>query len=277
MRWIKFTKKIWMFDTLKELLLPQLPSQKIEHFKRFYEAYKNGACSFDKDCEITKFLEPSFTLFCQIVPPKDVPRRKFGTPEGRAVMIHAIAHIEYSAIDLALDAAYRFRGLPKEFYDDWLEVAHEEVEHFLMLNSLLEELGCKYGDFPVHAALFEASQKTQKLLERMAVVPRFLEANGLDNNATLVAKVSQFDDDIAKKMLEALEIILRDEIGHVKKGDKWFKYACAREGVSPDIYCEVVKKHYPNSIERNKELNISARLKAGFSQDEIECFLKKGN
>jgi len=192
-------------------------------------------------------------------------------------MLHAIAHIEYSAIDLALDAAYRFRGMPMEFYADWLEVADDECRHFLMIEQLLKALGHRYGDLPVHAGLFEAGRRTPTLLERMAVVPRYLEANGLDANPKIIQKLSTMDDAMAKKIIEALEVILDEEIDHVKKGDRWFRWACMREGVEDvtERYLQIVEKHYPSSFHKKCDLNLKARRAAGFACDELEAICGK--
>ena len=169
------------FATLETILQAPSPREKIDAFTRFYAAYGEGRCRFETDHRPVVFERPSFAAFATIVPPKEVPKRQNLTDrEGQVLLLHAIAHIEYSAIDLALDAAYRFGGLPKAYYDDWLEVADDEVRHFLMVEALLEELGAHYGDLPVHDTLFETAMRTLNLLDRMAVVPRFLEANGLD-------------------------------------------------------------------------------------------------
>ncbi|WP_422664358.1 DUF455 family protein, partial [Sulfuricurvum kujiense] len=136
------------------------------------------------------FTHPSYREHCTIIDPKEVPRRtKLNTSQGQVLLLHAIAHIEYSAIDLALDAVYRFRNCGEKFEMDWLVVADDEVRHFEMIESLLKELGGYYGEYPVHDALFEASMRTLDLYERMAVVPRYLEANGLDATPLILRKL----------------------------------------------------------------------------------------
>ncbi|GAX87880.1 conserved hypothetical protein [Lebetimonas natsushimae] len=223
-----------------------------------------------------KFFEkPSYTSFCKIVPPAKVPRRRgFETNEKKAVLLHAIVHIEYSAIDLALDAAYRFRNMPVEFYKDWLEVAEDEIRHFKLINNLLEKTGYKHGDFPVHNSLFEASQKTQDLLSRMAIIPRWYEANGLDANEKIINRLQKYNDPFANEVINTLEIILKEEIPHVKKGDKWFKWACEKENLNPiETYFQIVDNFFKDW--KKKDLNVAARLKAGFSCDELNILSGK--
>ena len=266
-----------IYKTLEEIILTSNPYEKIDKFKNFYKKYKDGAIFFEKDFKPKVFENPSYVHYCTVVDPKDVPKRgRFETKEGRAILLHAIAHIEYSAIDLALDAAYRFKNMPKKFYDDWLEVADDECRHFLMIDILLKEIGYKYSDFPVHSGLFEAGKKTLNLIERMAVVPRYLEANGLDANPKIIKKLSTFKDDFAKKMIEALKTILNEEIYHVKKGDYWFKWACKKENIDniSRKYFEIVEKVYPGTIHSKPFLNVKDRKEAGFSCEEMNLLSK---
>jgi len=266
------------YNSLEEIILTSNPYQKIEKFQKFYKNYKSGDLEYKKDFKPKIFKKPSYQDYCKVVDPKDVPRRKrFDTILGRAILLHAIAHIEYSAIDLALDAVYRFLGMPKRFFNDWLEVAEDECRHFLMIDNLLKEIGYKYGDFEVHSALFEAGKKTLTLIERMAVVPRYLEANGLDANPKIMEKLNSFSDPFAKKVIEALNIILNEEIDHVKKGDFWFRYACEKEGVKDSLkkYFDIVEKVYPGSIHSKPYINMEARKKAGFSCAEMNLLSKK--
>ncbi len=260
------------FQNLQTIIQISGPYEKIEKFRAFYDRFLEDKVDFDHNQNSIVFHEPSFKGYCKIVDPQEVPRRsRFGTKEGRAILLHAIAHIEYSAIDLALDAAYRYKNMPIQFYKDWLEVADDECRHFLMIDELLQELGYKYGDFVVHQGLFDAGRASLDLLQRMAVVPRYLEANGLDANPKIIKKLSIFKDPFAKKMQEALQIILNEEIGHVKKGDCWFKWACEQKGIqeSQKLYFELVEQIYPGTIHSKKEINVEARKRAGFSCEEI--------
>ncbi len=242
-----------------------------EKFEMFYEMYSNlKDYNFASQKKPKIFEKPSYASFCKIVPPAKVPRRRgFDTPEKKAVLLHAIVHIEYSAIDLALDAAYRFRNLPKEYYYDWLEVAEDEIRHFKMMNDLLEKTGYKYGDFSVHNSLFEASLKTQDLLSRMAVIPRWYEANGLDANEKIINKLSRFNDSFANEVIEGLKIILKEEIPHVSKGDKWFKFECKNKNLDPvETYFKIIDNFFKDW--KKKDLNVAARLKAGFTCKELK-------
>ncbi len=151
---------------------------------------------------------------------------------------------------------------------DWVEVAKEEILHFSDLKNAMEQCGYKYGDLPVHNSLWEATLKTPALLERMAFIPRNLEANGLDVNTKVRTRVENSNHKLKSEILKALDIILRDEIDHVKKGDKWFKYACGIEGKDPKIYFEIIESLLPNSSSP-REVNIEARKKAGFTCDEL--------
>ncbi len=265
------------YKELELILKAKRPEQKIEQFKLFYENYKHGDVSFEIEHTPEFFELPSYSDVCRVVPPQTVPKRSnLTTRDGQINLLHAIVHIEYSAIDLALDGAYRFFGLPKQYYDDWLEVAEDEIRHFLMLESLLKKLHVTYGDIEVHNALFEASQRTQTLLERMAVVPRYLEANGLDATPMILTKLQKLPkNEMVEKIIEALNIILEEEIEHVKKGDVWFHYACEKEGVGSEVYFDIIDKYYPQGFLRPKNLNTEARKEAGFSCKELN-FIAKG-
>ena len=264
------------YKELELVIQAKSANQKVEMFEKFYECYKSSEVIFDDAHQALYFNEPSYHDFCKIIPPQNVPKRKNLTVrDGQINLLHAIAHIEYSAIDLALDAAYRFVGLPKKYYDDWLEVAADEVRHFLMIEKLLKELDAEYGDVEVHNALFEASQKTQTLLERMAVVPRYLEANGLDATPMILTKLKKLpNNEMVSKIIATLEVILEEEVDHVKKGDVWFEYACKQEGVEKATYFEIIQKYYPRGFLRPQNLNIKARKEAGFSCGELKEMAK---
>lgn len=265
------------FEEVWEALNESSPALKTQKTFLLYERFLNGEFEdFSYEGEIKIQHAPSYAAFCELKHPAKVQkRRNLESDDGKAVFLHAIAHIEYSAIDLALDACHSFRALPKEFYADWLEVAKEECEHFLTLLGLLKKAGGEYGDHPVHPSLFEACQKSETLLKRMAAVPRWLEAGGLDANEKMRAKIERLKDPLAKEILAALDIILKDEIEHVKKGTKWFYFACEKEGVSPDTYFDIVESVLPNSVKEKDSINIDARLKAGFKCEEIKKLTSK--
>jgi uncharacterized ferritin-like protein (DUF455 family) len=258
------------YDELEKILTTSKPKEKIERFREFYSLYLQNKTT-QKDNNPPKiFKTPSFSSICNTVDATTMPKRgSLSSDKGKAYLIHNIAHIEYSAIDLALDHCYRFRNLPKEYYDDWLEVADDEIRHFLLLEELLQELGFKYGSFDVHSFLFDISQKTLNLTTRMAVVPRYLEASGLDSNPMVIKKLQNIDDKFSKKIISVLEIILDEEIDHVKKGDYWFKYACKKEGIDPNTYFDIVEEVLPQAKQKKPFVNVKHRQKAGFSCEEI--------
>jgi len=218
------------------------------------------------------FKEPSYSQKCTIVEPKELKTRKdFDKPEGLATLVHAVAHIEYSAIDLALDAVYRFPNMPQAYKIDWLEVALDEIRHFQMLEGLLDELGFQYGDFPVHCGLFDASVHTNKsLLDRMAIIPRYYEASGLDVTPQILKKLdNKRKIPFVKKLIDMLKIIYSEEIVHVQKGDLWFKEVCKLEEKSPEIYFEILKR-YKLLDKHRPHVNVEARKEAGFSCSELK-------
>jgi len=218
------------------------------------------------------FEMPSYASKCHIVNPRELPARKdFDNTEGLATLVHAIAHIEYSAIDLALDAVYRFPEMPLEYKIDWLVVAEDEIRHYKMLDELLVSLGYKYGDFPVHCGLFDAAEHTaDSVLDRMAIIPRYYEASGLDVNPQIAKKLdNKRKKPIIKKLIDALSIIYDEEIDHVHKGDKWFKYLCQKEGFDESVYFEILER-YKLLTKHRPHINVDARKEAGFTCDEIK-------
>lgn len=208
----------------------------------------------------------------EIVPPKAVPQRSPTTPEGRARLLHAIVHIEFTAINLALDHAARFRGLPQAYYADWIGVAAEEAEHFSLLRERLASYGHDYGDFPAHAGLWEMAEKTaHNPLARMALVPRLLEARGLDATPPIQRRLAENGDEASAR---ALDIILRDEIGHVGLGDRWFRSFCEQHGSDAETtYRELL--HTYKAPRPATPMNEKARLQAGFSAAELAALAKK--
>lgn len=218
------------------------------------------------------------TLVCgrpakpELLPHKEVPNRNPGTLEGRARLLHAIVHIEFTAINLALDHAARFRDLPEAYYADWIGVAAEEAKHFELLRARLQSLGYDYGDFPAHAGLWDMAEKTvDDVLVRMALVPRLLEARGLDATPPIQMKLEQVGDHESARVLD---IILRDEIGHVGLGDRWYRHLCAERGLEPESTYRELLINYQAPWPQGK-MNESARLAAGFSAGELAVLAKK--
>ncbi|GAB6040264.1 ferritin-like domain-containing protein [Endothiovibrio diazotrophicus] len=204
----------------------------------------------------------------ELVPPLKVPKRKPGSVAGRAAQIHALAHIELNAVNLAWDAVHRFRGLPRAYYDDWVQVALEEAHHFEILRDRLRELGFDYGDFAAHDGLWEMARKTaHDPMARMAMVPRVLEARALEAVPLMIAKLQRVEDFATAGLLE---LIMRDEIGHVAAGSRWFKHHCAARGVEAESAYRGLLHDY--RFEHIKgPLNREARLAAGFTTAELDA------
>ncbi|SNS29312.1 Uncharacterized conserved protein, contains ferritin-like DUF455 domain [Noviherbaspirillum humi] len=227
-------------------------------------------------------LQPALRLHCDealpgrperpmLVPPLSVKRRAMHTLEGRSILIHALSHIEFNAINLALDAIARFDGMPPDYYADWLRVAAEEALHFSLLRAHLQTLGYDYGDFPAHNSLWDMAHKTAAdILARMALVPRTLEARGLDASPPVRAKLAQAGDMDAARILD---IILRDEIGHVAIGNRWFNWLCEQRGLDPlAAYADLAQRYKAPAL--RGPFNIQARRAAGFTEAELDRLLK---
>ncbi|MEN9905042.1 MAG: hypothetical protein RLZZ555_1607 [Pseudomonadota bacterium] len=216
----------------------------------------------------------------RLVPPKEVAQRSPFTPEGRAALVHAICHIEFNAINLALDAVWRFAGMPRQFYLDWLRVAAEEAYHYGLLREHLQtiphpETGrhWDYGDFDAHDGLWTMCTRTaHDVTARMALVPRTLEARGLDATPQIQAKLGRVGTPDALAAVGLLDIILRDEVGHVEIGNRWYRWLCERDGLDPVAqYPELVKRYQAPPL--RPPFNQEARLRAGFSRQELDYLL----
>jgi uncharacterized ferritin-like protein (DUF455 family) len=212
-------------------------------------------------------LVPGLPAAVKLVDPRSVPRRRLGSERGRAAFVHAIAHIELNAVNLAWDCVYRFRGMPRQYYDDWVRVAGEEAEHFELLRTRLEELGHGYGDFEAHEGLWEMAAETAgDLLARMAMVPRVLEARGLDVTPGLIDRLSRAGDEGTVRILR---IILEEEVSHVAVGSRWFGYECERRGLDPEpTFMALVEQYAGGSVK--PPLNLDARRRAGFTSRELD-------
>jgi uncharacterized ferritin-like protein (DUF455 family) len=202
----------------------------------------------------------------ELVSPARLKPRPVGTPDGRAALIHALAHIEFNAVNLALDIMWRFPDMPGDFYRDWLSVAKEESSHFQLLNRHLDTLGYAYGDFPAHNGLWEMAEKTRDdLPARLALVPRILEARGLDASPQIRDKLLSVGDTAGAAILE---IILRDEIGHVAIGNRWWRHLCAARGKESVAWHAELADRYAAPRQRGP-YNLDARRAAGFDEDEL--------
>lgn len=218
------------------------------------------------ETSIQKIPDPGRPLKPELVSPKVLAKRSLHTQEGRCVLMHAIAHIEFNAINLALDAVYRFRDQPESFYGDWLKVADDEARHFMMVLSYLEDNQLQYGEHVAHNGLWEMVVKTDHdILHRMALVPRVLEARGLDVSPAMIKKLEQAGDSDAA---EILTVIYNDEISHVETGSRWFKYYCKSRQLEPqETFFQLIDQYLYGSI--RGPFNEAARLKAGFMEEEL--------
>jgi len=203
----------------------------------------------------------------ELIPPLQVPKRRMDSIEGRVSLLHSLAHIEFNAMNLALDAIWRFSDMPKQYYEDWLQVAKEESYHFTLVNEYIQTFGFKYGDFPAHNSLWEMVERTtDSVIARMALVPRTMEARGLDAVPGIRDRFKQIKD---SKAVEILEIILHDEIGHVFIGNRWFNFLCGNSGLSPiTTYRELAKKYQAPTL--RGPFNLVARQQAGFTTEELD-------
>ena len=249
----------------QQCLLSTVVADKVTLAQQLWESWQAGDLSAD-----TVRLEPvtqaGHPPKPALVAPKQLTRRKLNSVLGQAALIHAVAHIEFNAINLACDAVYRFQGLPDDYYADWLRVTAEEAKHFVLLQNRLTALGYQYGDFPAHNGLWELAQQTaDSFLQRMALVPRVMEARGLDVTPGMIQRFVQFGD---TETAAVLQVILQDEIGHVAIGSRWFRYACGQQGLEPEAYyLQLLGTQFSHLLQA--PLHTEARLAAGFSPFEI--------
>jgi uncharacterized ferritin-like protein (DUF455 family) len=243
------------------------PDEKFELTRRHAADFFAGRLSARADSsQVESIGEPGRPPRPNLIEPRHLPQRGLGSPEGRAALVHAVAHIEFNAINLAWDAVYRFRGMPKAYYEDWVRIADDEARHFRMLTDRLAELGHVYGDFDAHNGLWEMAVRTaDSCLERMALVPRVLEARGLDVTPGMIVRLRHVGD---QATADILEVILREEVAHVAAGSRWFAWCCAEAGVEPQRkFAALLESHLRGSL--RGPFNTEARLNAGFSTEEL--------
>ncbi len=210
----------------------------------------------------------------KLISHRDIPKRKLSTPLGLAGLVHSICHIEFNAINLALDAVWRFEGMPSLYYSDWIQVAYEESTHFDLLSNLLNKMGHGYGDFDAHDGLWEMCEKTKHdITARMALVPRTLEARGLDASPLIQQKLIGLNSPFAQEAHEILDIILRDEITHVRVGNRWYLWLCELQNTEPNaLYAKLSLLH--DAPRLKPPFNLEARAQAGFTQEELRLLLQ---
>jgi uncharacterized ferritin-like protein (DUF455 family) len=253
----------WLYQTDAE--------KKAEGVRTLAQAWQSERISLDTDNVLSADRAvPGRPERPQLVPPTAVKHRSMRTVEGRAALIHALAHIEFNAINLALDAIWRFADMPHAYYSDWLRVAAEEALHFSLLSAHLQKQDFHYGDFPAHNSLWEMAEKTEDdILARIALVPRTLEARGLDASPPVRAKLAQAGDMMAAQILD---IILRDEIGHVAVGNRWYGWLCESRGLEPVTTYAALAAQYKAPPLRGP-FNMEARRAAGFTETELAALL----
>lgn len=260
---------------LQALCTPD-PAEKARRTQALFQAAQTVSPRLALDTRATLDPDPAQLLpgrpdRPQLVPPMQVPHRSPFVPEGLAALVHAVCHIEFNAINLALDAVWRFPGLPADFYCDWLRVAAEEATHFGLLSDLLQDLGFAYGDFPAHDGLWEMCVKTQfDATARMALVPRTLEARGLDATPLIQARLRKVNTPDARRAIAILDVILRDEIGHVAVGNRWYRWLCDQQGLEPVAHYRALARQH-NAPRLRPPFNEAARRLAGFSQLELDA------
>lgn len=244
------------------------PAAKAEAVRALHALAEEGMSRWDagRELDIPVGL-PGRPARPELVDPRQLQRRSMSTPAGRAVLLHALAHIEFNAINLALDAVWRFAGMPDAFYADWLRVAAEEAYHFSLLAARLADYGHAYGDFPAHNGLWDMCERTRDdVLARMALVPRVLEARGLDVAPPIRARLKQAGDD---ESAAVLDVILRDEVGHVRIGNRWFRHLCDVRGLDPHAaWLALAEQH--GAPKMRGPFNFEARRSAGFDDAELD-------
>ncbi len=240
--------------------------QKAAGVRRLTQAWAAGGLGVDIGMASNISVTPGHPAKPELVSPLDVQRRAMNTAEDRAARVHALVHIEFNAINLALDALWRFADMPRDYYTDWLQVADEEALHFTLLADHLNTQGYAYGDLTAHNGLWDMAVRTQDdVLARMALLPRTMEARGLDVVPGMCAKLIQAGD---SEVGPILDIVMRDEIGHVAIGNHWFNYLCQQRGLEPEAaYVDLVTEY--NAVPRRGPFNLEARRAAGFSEQEL--------
>ena len=256
-----------LFSATRRALTEKNPWKKCDLASALSQAWQSGSLAFDPDIELPKISVAGHPDRPELVNPRDLPQRGLGSVEGRTALIHAITHIEFNAINLALDAVCRFRQMPAEYYTDWLSIASEEAKHFNLLNNRLNKLDCNYGDFPAHNGLWDMAMRTaHDPLHRMAMIPRVMEARGIDVTPGMIKRFRRVGD---PETVEILELILREEIGHVRAGSRWFNYLCEQRGIDAEAtYLDLVHEYMGNGL--HCPVHLQARLDAGFSESELQ-------
>ena len=256
-----------LYNAARACLAEHDPERKCACTREAWTQLQSGVLAIEPATHGVSLDAPGRPARPELVPPRELPKRKLTTVEGRAALLHALAHIEFNAINLAWDAVCRFAGMPEDFYHDWALVADEEAYHFRLLRERLQSLGFDYGEFPAHNGLWTMALQTREdVMVRMALVPRVLEARGLDVTPGIMQRLREAGDE---ESVGILEIILRDEIGHVAIGTRWFHYQCAQRGLEPRAtFRALLREHMRGRVKG--PFYREARERAGFSAQELD-------
>ncbi len=261
-----------LYSRVEQALLEKIPQKKCIFVDRLLDEWNRGKLDLSGSREILPMDEPGRPARPELVDPQNLRRRSTATGQGRIYLIHAIAHIEFCAINIALDAVYRFREMPEQYIGDWLNIAVEEAKHFRLLEACLRQRGSRYGEFEAHGGLWDMVCKTRNdVLHRMALVPRVMEARGLDVTPGMIQRFLQAGDN---QVADILEVIYQEEIGHVAVGSFWFESLCHRRDLDPDsTFANLISEYFQNGL--RGPFNWPARLKAGFTETELEALENK--
>jgi uncharacterized ferritin-like protein (DUF455 family) len=257
-----------LFQQIEAAILASNADHKCDLTTQLHHDWRRGDLNYQPQSVILPFDDPGRPQKPELVDPRKLERRSVATESGRICLLHAFAHIEFNAINIALDAAYRFREMPRQFVSDWLLVASEEARHFQLLSRELERRGSYYGAHRAHRGLWDMVCKTRdNVLHRMAMVPRVMEARGLDVTPAMIVKFKQLGDQVAVGILET---IYRDEVGHVRIGNHWYQQLCAQQKLdAEETFRELIKVYMGGKL--RGPFNWPARLEAGFQAAELSA------
>ena len=257
-----------LYFRIEQALLEKHPAAKCSAAVSLFDDWNSRNLQRVDSTEVLPMDDPGRPERPLLIDPRELKRRSAATEQGRIFLLHAIAHIEFCAINIALDAAYRFRHMPDRFITDWLSVAAEEAKHFSLLENCLRARGSFYGEFGAHGGLWDMVCKTRNdVMHRMALVPRVMEARGLDVTPGMIDRFNQAGD---LEAVDILKVIYEDEIGHVAVGSYWYQTACMERGYEPEATFERLIAEYFNEGLRGP-FNWPARLKAGFNEAELKA------
>ena len=261
-----------LFDRVYNCLMMTQPAAKVSCAHKICDQWSSNELVLDTEVTPVRVLIPGRPEKPELANPREVPKRGFNSESARIKLVHAITHIEFNAINLALDAVYRFRDMPSQYYSDWLRVADEEALHFTLLNDYLISKDAAYGDYAAHNGLWEMAVKSDHdVLVRMALVPRVLEARGLDVTPGMIKKLQSAGD---TALVDILEVIYRDEIGHVRIGSHWFNELCKQRSVSPHATFDKLLDEYMEDAMFGA-FDEEVRAQAGFSSQEIKDLMRR--